>query len=318
MCFRKLFIGIVTNLLLTINLLGQYQYVPMPTQNATWSYTHYIFGAPPIPMGIIVCDYTAHYRTLGDTLISGDLYTKIYVNYDSSIVSSSTSVYDFAIYEDPNKEVWTRRSNDTMSHLLYDFGASVGDTICSTIHFFPPSVCNIVTRIDTINVGGTLRRRMELTLSTDPFAGPSTVWIEGIGNVDAPFMGVDFISSHIVPKDPELVCFHENNQKIYGNFTGNGTCHCQVILPIEKIKQTNIELTVAPNPAKDIVIFKVEGKMLLDLELEVFDLVGRSQKRIRLEDNQAQLDSRNWPKGVYIYRLKNDKQLLNTGKLIIQ
>jgi hypothetical protein len=95
-------------------------------------------------------------------------------------------------------------------------------------------------------------------------------------------------------------------------------------VPVVLLDQTNIvdesiEVTVYPNPFKQMTTLEVTGKDYEQLELSVFDVTGRLVKTIRsTEKNRIQLTRDEMTQGVYFYQLKGDDQLINTGKVVVQ
>jgi hypothetical protein len=81
----------------------------------------------------------------------------------------------------------------------------------------------------------------------------------------------------------------------------------------------SIEVTVYPNPFKQMTTLEVTGKDYEQLELSVFDVAGRLVKTITSkEQNRIQLTKDEMIQGVYFYQLKGDDELINTGKLVLQ
>lgn len=54
------------------------------------------------------------------------------------------------------------------------------------------------------------------------------------------------------------------------------------------------------------------------LQLTVFDVMGREIQTIQSTSNQIVLPRNNLVQGVYFYRIEGDGQVLDTGKLIVQ
>ena len=77
------------------------------------------------------------------------------------------------------------------------------------------------------------------------------------------------------------------------------------------------KVLVYPNPAESYIIFKYDGAEIENMQLEVFDMLGR-QVFVKEIQNNVQLNIEDWPKGLYMFNLKNKGILLNNGKFIIR
>jgi len=91
---------------------------------------------------------------------------------------------------------------------------------------------------------------------------------------------------------------------------GNDGAFSQVV-SIKNISSTDSELslTVYPNPAQDYVMIKTTGNDLLNKELVLVNMSGMELRRTRITNasNQAQLNVSSLPKGVYAIKLMDDK-----------
>jgi hypothetical protein len=92
------------------------------------------------------------------------------------------------------------------------------------------------------------------------------------------------------------------------------------ILDIEDI-DSQVSFELYPNPTKGIFTLAIQETILQDYSLEVVNIQGQvlQQRDIHLTSGQytEKINFSNWPKGIYLIRLKNDRYL-GTKKLIIQ
>jgi len=88
---------------------------------------------------------------------------------------------------------------------------------------------------------------------------------------------------------------------------------------IDQIYEKDILVQVFPNPFTYSTTIKVEGKIYNELELTVFDISGRvvAQEQSS-QGSEIQFAKGNLHEGIYIYQLKGDGVLLNTGKVMVQ
>ena len=129
--------------------------LPFPDSAAVWNtYSHNGGGMYESPIG-----------TLGDTLINGQLMTKLYTSNDS-FFNPAKLTYEAAVL-DSNNQWYFLRANDSVLHLLYDFNLAIGDTlpvINPWVVWFNPEPL-VVLDIDSVLVQGTYRKRWKLDLA---------------------------------------------------------------------------------------------------------------------------------------------------------
>lgn len=129
--------------------------------------------------------------------------------------------------------------------------------------------------------------------------------------------------------DNPLGTIIENRAAIYFDYNPpiitNTTFHTvgdnflPIVLSIENTLESNVAVSAFPNPFTNSTTIKVEGQTYDELQLSVFDLTGRlmTEKTVA-HSQQLELQRGSLHTGIYIYRLKGDGQLLNTGKIIVQ
>ena len=76
-------------------------------------------------------------------------------------------------------------------------------------------------------------------------------------------------------------------------------------------------LTIAPNPFSDFTSFEFAGKILGEVQLDLYDIYGRSVQTARFNGNHFQLDRQELAAGSYFYRFRENGRLLANGKIII-
>ncbi|MBL4652630.1 MAG: hypothetical protein JKY53_07155 [Flavobacteriales bacterium] len=110
------------------------EYFPFPSDSARWNVEFSCAATvwEPEPE----CT-TSHFALVGDTLIDGIEYAKLYGDYgpfggllqDSSFAYEN-STYEGAVREDSVKKVWFVAATETLEFLYYDFALDGGDTFC--------------------------------------------------------------------------------------------------------------------------------------------------------------------------------------------
>ena len=137
--------------------------------------------------------------------------------------------------------------------VLYDFSLEVGDT---APHYSFTQQFPIVQSIDTINIGGVLRKVINFSHSNDIdvwFSNGTNYmqelsWIEGIGSTQG-FLFPFVESSEYGSFANVLVCYSSNDSIIYHN------SHFTDCMPTNTITspESTPSITAYPNPAKDRV-----------------------------------------------------------------
>ena len=120
------------------------------------------------------------YQMIGDTIIEGTVCKKLFYN----------GSYQGALFE-IDKKVYYISEGQLNSHLLYDFGLSVGDNI-DTMDFGMSESRNLwVTRVDTEEYNGYIYRHFKLETKEKSEKGIPDMdgdWYEGIGTLSGPII----------------------------------------------------------------------------------------------------------------------------------
>ncbi len=78
-------------------------------------------------------------------------------------------------------------------------------------------------------------------------------------------------------------------------------------------------LSAYPNPGNGIITFRYKTQESSGLSITVYDMTGRLITQIPLATASgiAHWDSRNAPAGIYLYQLRSNEGILQTGKLVV-
>lgn len=99
---------------------------------------------------------------------------------------------------------------------------------------------------------------------------------------------------------------------------GDNFLSVNIITSIEETIDKDISVKVYPNPFQEQATLEVIGRDYQELQLKVFDIMGRVVLQDLSTSNKIQLQKGNLSQGVYIYQLEGDGELINTGKLIVK
>ncbi len=163
-------INLAIFLLFAFVLQGQeYSYVPYVQESSVWSYC---LKDQPDRVNIDLPEYYYdRYEINGDTVIDSKQYKKML--YDCPQNQSY-----FGAFREQDKKVFFIENNSDNERLVYDFSLNTGDTFVR-YDGVSYSYIMIVSSIDTINVSGGLRKRINFVERADYKGGD---WIEGIGD----------------------------------------------------------------------------------------------------------------------------------------
>jgi len=248
-----------------------YTYVPFVEEDTRWSY------ASITQVGITDYDvYYNVYQLKGDTTIAGLIYKKLLYGCSEDYL---------AALREENKKVFIKGQEDEDEQLLYDFNLQEGDWIIYNIYNFHHVMEIQVTKIDTIQIGETKRKR---------FFFSNVIWIEGIGDL-----------SDFYPYQPQLtgsagqgINYQKKGSEIVYKtdewyFKENECEFSSINAP----KAESVSL-LFPNPVKDQLYLKVNPSIFEFAQIK--DLAGR----ICLRSDKNPIDVFSLPEGIYILELK--------------
>ena len=140
---------------------------------------------------------TNHYKFLGDTIINGNDYKKVFCSQDS--LKQNWVLYGFIRENVSTKKVWLRNLKNNEG-LIYDFDVVVGSRIgiFNPISDYETDTCYIIA-IDSVLIQSEYRKRYKSIHNVE--------WIEGIGSKFGIF------DSTVPPPGgfSELLCFSDNH-----------------------------------------------------------------------------------------------------------
>ncbi len=229
----------------------------------------------------------------GDTLIGDVRYMKIM----GTLNNGNPNL--FTVLREEDGKVWKRHLNTSEETLLYDFTASVGDTL--TIGDFGQRL--IVDSIGTVQIGNADRKKFWLRLQSNNPGGYqfTETWVEGIGS-DYGLLWSGYLS---IPDGWHcLLCFHQNGELVWEN-PEYGTCTYDAI---EENKDS--EISIYPNPVGDRVI--IEGIEVA--EVDVYNALGQ---RVRTVRSTNEINVSGLQEGVYLLFITDAKGISQTKRITV-
>ena len=297
---KKTYLLLTAFISFSITLFAQ-DYLPFPTQNATWSnalYTVEFFddGGGSAYYELSSLDY--YCTANADTIIGGETY---------AIIQLCEGWYKGALRDEDGK-VYFVPKDSTEEFLLYDFTVMPGDVVTGvyTDEGITEGLDDLtVESVSTVEVGGISRRVIQ-------FDGEQ--WIEGIGCTKGLFKDIYTEASEY---GRALYCMSANDTTFYAEGTGvtytEGNCVLNVGL--EETISTN-DVLVFPNPAKEVVYldfaseFKVEDVQLMNMEGKLFTADWSKT------NNGISISVHDLPKGVYSISMLSGKHSLTKTVLL--
>ena len=232
----------------------------------------------------------------GDTIIGDVRYMKIMGTLNDGYP------HLFTVLREEDGKVWKRHLNTSEETLLYDFTASVGDTLC----FGEPGASFVLDSISMVQIGDVNRRKFWIGLEYDGLGNPRAkeTWVEGIGSdfglLWSGYYGV-YDGWHC------LLCFHQYGELVWQNPEYN-TC----TYPYDAVEENkDSEIALYPNPVRDRVV--IEGIEVA--EVEVYNTLGQMVKTIQGTNEISVADL---PQGVYLLRIADAEGKDYTNKIMIR
>lgn len=232
----------------------------------------------------------------GDTLIGNVRYMKI-----MGTVNDSYPIFYTLLREEDGK-VWKRYSIAHPETLLYDFTASVGDTL--RIGDLAEEM--VLDSISMVQIGDVDRRKFWFGLEYDGLGNPRAkeTWVEGIGS-DYGLLWTGYFN--VFDGWHCLLCFHQKGELVWEN-PEYGTCTYDAI---EENKDS--EITLYPNPGNNTLNICTT---LQDARVEVYDMSGRIFYRQEITDNITIINTSYWSSGTYMWTVVVDGKVVESGKWI--
>lgn len=278
------------------DIVAKDSYIPLVTPDNEWVVDYLFPSFPP--------EIRRYTFSLDSTLLSGKYYRElIYSKNMSGGPWQSTGEY----FREDNGRVFKIWGNGNLpERLIYDMDFGVGDTLVPD-----PALGQgdrKIVQVGTIELLDGVPRKFLLLESTQCF--DTTMWIEGMGDVERLFwtevfcsMGEDFPPAFIR-------CFSTNGQLLYKRPDVDG-CYTSsskdVVLP---------EMKVYPNPASDILFFDMENISLLN-SVSLFNAVGHIVLRNQIPSSEGKIDISHLPNGFYTGIVHFQNAPLESFKIVI-
>lgn len=101
--------------------------------------------------------------------------------------------------------------------------------------------------------------------------------------------------------------------------TGFSTSTICFSVDVQENDIQDFKYTLSPNPFTTISILEIStSSKFKNMTMEIVDLLGRKLKTIKIESSKTVLTRDDLPAGIYIFQLQTDKQIIGSGKFVIE
>jgi len=272
-------------------------YRPFPEDSAQWSVQLVIpdsLGNPYI--------LTHQLKMIGDTVVNGMAYNKIYKSFDINYPSSSDTLHCFIRQDTSLKKVFIRYPlnvyNDSSEILLYDFSLQVGDTFNLKLIVDGSVHQMTVNSIGSYPLNTGMTREFSMQLTNPPVLGGSCdvscSWLEGIGCV-CNLLYTEMPQHTCDTNSYSTACFWQNGIYVLG-----GT-YCNITEIEPSLMISEYQLRLFPNPITSNTHIATDiPKDYFDI-FNIYNSVGEQIRQV----NYAQLHEffekyLDYPAGIYL------------------
>lgn len=236
----------------------------------------------------------------GDTLVNDTLYKKVWQSKDSlktkwGHLGFVREVADSGLYY---------RNSEGIEWMMYKYNLKLGELFDVKQNGFTIATIT-ANKIDSVLINGIYKKRYSFSYS---FGGAvSDNWIEGIGSMYG-ILYPNYIG--VTGGTNRLLCSYNNDVLMYKN-SDYSNCFYNPETSIQKVLDGKNNLTIYPNPSRDILNIKVKQES----NVFIFNANGISIENINIPSlSEFQLNVKNYPKGIYF--ISSSKYLNGSLKFI--
>ena len=179
-----LFFLIAGLLLLAESMSAQTDYSPLLKDGKVWNMSNHIWDLIPGTSEWQELEVVEYVK--GDTIVDGEKYFKVYTNMTNTYTGEMRIGTSPRLLQEADRKVWElskNREGEWVKRVLFDFGQEVGETFKCILN----DVTLTLVGIDSISVGGTVRRRYTHEYTCPPRDDVyRQYWVEGIGSQCGP------------------------------------------------------------------------------------------------------------------------------------
>lgn len=245
--------------------------------------------------------WTESFKINGDTIIDQVQYKKLLKTSDTTL----TNWNFYGAIREVDHKVFLRYSFSDAEITLYDFSLSVGDTFSGFYYDCPVELT--LQNIDTITLLNGEQRENYIFTNNEQ-------WVKGIGSLN----GLIYVGVYWCEADMyyELSCCFDLEEQL---FQSDNYESCMVLTTRIEEEKNTIATNVFPNPFSDSAILKFNYSASQDYKLQIVNQHGQIVQTIdHITSGEVEIKRGELNIGVYLYRLRNDKEIIAKGKIIIK
>ncbi len=287
-------------------LQGQeYSYIPYVQVGNVWSYCTIDRSFEP------PSKFYERYTMIEDTIcLDSNCYNKVFYG-----CPSNQSYY--GAFREQDKKVYFVANGSSTEKLVYDFSLNVGDIFVYSVDEYRTEQRTVLD-IDTIEIGGTLRKRFDFGGGIDWDWG----WIEGIGNtynfIEPEAQIIEYVHRLNYKKENgELIVYHDSATWFRENDCGNvGTDNA---VPYDG---TNTLFQNTPNPFNQSTMIKYQlSHNATNAKICIYNLTGKQLQCYNLTatkgEGAIEVRASSLQSGMYLYSLIVDDKLISTKRMVL-
>jgi hypothetical protein len=201
--------------------------------------------------------------------------------------------------------------------LAYDFSVNIGDTVEINNPFGAIPVAAIVNNVDSVLIepGNELRKR--ISLYEYQYYFNEEYWIEGIGSsAGLTVSGMD-MTLLTGGDDYTLLCYYEEEEMLFKS-TLYTLCYYPLV-DIPEINQGDGDVSLFPNPVNGISHLIIQNPENKKYTITMNSIFGQRLQKIEITSpKEIEINSADFPCGVYFYSVLENNELIYCDKFLIK
>jgi hypothetical protein len=288
-------------------------------QGATFTYSQMFWEYP-------FSEKPAEWTVTDTATKKGKLCSKLVLTKGANYGSDSNNFIMY-VFDSSSVVYWYRPHLDTFT-VLYDLNKNIGETweIYGVKKFGTSSDtigCTFTARVkakgtDTIN-GFSLRTiTIELEGSTSGYAkGFDGKIVEFIGHLRTPRPD-PFYSCHAISESSDFLGLRCFNHPDIGFHDYKLRPDCDYV--VTHVDEFNVlaDLKISPNPTTAFFEITYQNKNKAEATLQVCNLLGQEILKEKLKAGNNKINASEWARGVYLYCIIQEGEIIANGKLVKQ
>jgi hypothetical protein len=260
------------------------------------------------------------YYLNGDTILNNITYQKLYergIGAEFIMVpgedpcNNTWSLDELSAFiRQEFEKIYVLNINSSLEELYYDFSMEVGDTIKGPMAFYLFE--ETIKAVDSIEIESEYLKRLYYDT-----IGDNNFFLEGVGNpngfLEPPQLDISNFSSM-------MYCYAKNGVVIYV-FDG-GEELCDFTISVNEYKAYNIELTLFPNPASNVINISLKENVKIK-KVKIYEVTGRVVFVQAINDlprgaeGLRGIDISNLKAGMYLLEVETEDGFREVKRLVV-